>query len=465
MILREFIKNKFSVTALLIVAIVLTWVCFNLKLWNTDQPIKNDVFSYYIYLPALVIENDLKLTFRGMENKSQYDHLWIVPAPNGNIMTKMGVGISYLYSPFFFIGHFSAPVFNYPQDGFSDPYVIALILGSVFYALVGMIFIAKILLLYFSDLVTGITIILIGLATNLLCYTTLDSLMPHVFNFFLISTFIYLSIQWHKNPGYTISVLAGLTFGIIVVARPTNAVIILFPLLYSINNVENFKSKWLLIRNNYRKLLIAALFMLIAIIPQLLYWKHVTGNFIYYSYNDEGFYFNNPKIIQGLIGFRKGWLIYTPVMIFGLWGIYFIYKKIPQLFLSIVIFTLLNIYIIFSWWCWWYGGGFSARPMIDSYAVMAIPLAAIISNYIHKNLLSRILVFVVSGLFISLNAFQTYQFKSSLLHYDSMTKDAYFAIFGKLYFPDNYTRLIEHPDYDNARAIGKELHVNKENNQ
>jgi hypothetical protein len=62
-------------------------------------------------------------------------------------------------------------------------------------------------------------------------------------------------------------------------------------------------------------------------------------------------------------------------MIFAFAGIIVLWKRRSPYALPVTIFVPLNIYIIFSWWCWWYGGGFGQRAFIDSYALMAVATA------------------------------------------------------------------------------------------
>ena len=87
--------------------------------------------------------------------------------------------------------------------------------------------------------------------------------------------------------------------------------------------------------------------------------------------------------------------------------------------------------------------------MIDLYVLMAIPLAAFLDQF--KDSKKKYLG-VISGvvLLIGLNQFQTYQYKSGILHYDSMTAKAYFGIFGSVTYPLDYDDMIEHPDYEAA---------------
>jgi hypothetical protein len=114
----------------------------------------------------------------------------------------------------------------------------------------------------------------------------------------------------------------------------------------------------------------------------LYFGKQTPAHGSYYSYGDEGFFFTNPQIINGLFSYRKGWLIYTPLMIFALLGILTLARrKFQQFFIPVLIFTVANIYVVYSWWCWWYGGSFGSRPMIDSYPLMAVALAGMVYGY------------------------------------------------------------------------------------
>ena len=116
-------------------------------------------------------------------------------------------------------------------------------------------------------------------------------------------------------------------------------------------------------------------------VPQFLYWKEISGKWLLFSYgNDERFFWTQPEILKVLAGFRKGWLIYTPVMIFGMAGLFMLRKKVREWSIALPLTIILSVYIISSWWCWWYGGGFGMRPMIDFYGIMAFGLAAFITS-------------------------------------------------------------------------------------
>ena len=65
---------------------------------------------------------------------------------------------------------------------------------------------------------------------------------------------------------------------------------------------------------------------------QLSYWKYASGEWIVYSYGDQGFNFLHPAIKRGLIGANIGWWLYTPLMLLAMPGWYLVYKKHRAIF-------------------------------------------------------------------------------------------------------------------------------------
>ena len=69
---------------------------------------------------------------------------------------------------------------------------------------------------------------------------------------------------------------------------------------------------------------------------QLGYWKYTSGKFIINPYGasnaGEGLELLNPHLLEVLFSFRKGWFIYTPLMLFTLVGFKELYKNNKVLF-------------------------------------------------------------------------------------------------------------------------------------
>jgi hypothetical protein len=266
--------------------------------------------------------------------------------------------------------------------------------------------------------------------------------------------FIWLTIKWHQQPTNKDSIIIGLLLGLITIVRPNNITIAIFFLLYNAYDKNSSKQKIGFLKKYNKHLLYIILFLIIGIVPQLIIWKIQTGHFIYYSYQTEKFYFNHPHILQGLFSFRNGLFIYTPVMLLIIPGFIFSIRQKNPFGIASLVYFIITCFIIFSWWCWWYGGSFGMRAMIESYALFALPLGCTIKAFGKWKIVKKYMIPAMLVLFILLNQFQTLQNQSSLLHYSEMSYQAYIKIFGRLTWPSGYEEALISPDLEFAK-LGK----------
>lgn len=431
-----FRNRRLSVYVVIFLSIAL--VVFRGIAWPTNA-LTWDVFGYYLYLPATVIHDD-----PGLKNTEWLDEVMDTYAPSatlyqlvkgddGNRVIKYTSGLALLYSPFFFVAHWLAPVLGYPADGFSLPYQLILSLGGILWAIFGLILLRKLLLRLFDDKITSITLLLIVLGTNYFQLSAFDgTLLSHNYLFALYALLLLTTIRWHERPSYTKAFILGLTCGLITLIRPSEMICVLIPLLWNAGSWRQFTFRFKIIKINlYYVLAFVTPALLIGFI-QLYYWKSVSGNWLFYSYDNpgEGFRFFPPYILDFLFSFRKGWFIYTPLMIFAFAGFFTLYQRHRAWFPAVLIFVLLDLWIVSSWSCWWYAGGsFSARAMLPAYVLLAVPLASLIEVVSEKRLKWIAAVFAL--LIVVLNLFQTWQFEKGIIDKQRMTRAYYGAIFGK----------------------------------
>ncbi len=445
-------KNKrLSIYTIWIIIISVIWIQFNHKHWrNFKSVIQWDVVNYYQYLPATFDYGDLSLKFIDKDQSLLKWKFWPYVSPIGKYSDKMTMGLSFMYLPFYLIGQIQAYITNEPTDGFSSPYSFWLLFSSLFYVIIGFYYLRKVLLKYFSDGIVSLTIASIFFGTNLLYYTTLNAPMPHSYLFSLFSIFIYYTIKWHEKINIKNSIIIGILLGLISLIRPSSTIIIIFFIFYSITTRASLINKTKLFLNKRKYLMIIGIISFIIWIPQLIYWKYTTGDYFFFSYQNERFFFNNPQIIKGLFGFRKGWFIYTPLMFFAVTSIFLLLKKQKEFFLPIIIFTILNIYIILSWWCWWYGGTFGHRAFVESYAILSIPFALLLSYGIKQNRFTRITTIALVFILIIHQIYQTIQLNYKAIHYDSMSKEAYMDSFLRILPSSKFESLLSYPDYESS---------------
>lgn len=446
--------NGTEVTIWLIIIIVLS-ISFDIRIWNHKNTIiANDVNSYYAYLPAVFIYKDISLDFVYDDVDRYSKHFWPIKTKIGKyaIITPMGMAIVNL--PFFLITHYLVvPFIDYEADGYTFPYKMALMVSCWFYFLIGLFYLKKVLEKYFSQIVVIITLFSITLGTNLISYTTNEASMTHAFSFTFISMLMYYLIGWIEKPTYKKAMIMGLLVGIITLVRANNVVVVLLILLWNVKSLPEFKDRILLYLKNDKLIIVMLVFFFLVWSPQFIYWKYISGSFVYNAYEQRGsgFFLNNPQIYYLLFSYRKGWLVYTPIMVFALTGIVLLYKFHRELFLPILVYTAATIYVVSSWWCWWYGGGFGMRPLIDSYGVLALPFATFIHWVITRKKIIQIPALLIVVLLIGFNLFQARQYYYGAIHYVSMTKASYWETFGKWYPNPRFYDLLVYPDYPSAK--------------
>ncbi len=449
-----FKEQKSSSFILILIAVITVAINFYEKPWKyPNNVIANDVISYYSYLPAAVIHKDVSFGFIKDDLEFYSQRFWVIDTPTGKRIPRTTMGLSFLYAPFFFLAHLSAGWLGYETDGFSAPYKFFLEFSSLFYVLIGLFFIRKILLKYFPDRIISWVIVIIFFGTNLLYYTTNEAAMAHAYLFALITVFFHLVIRWHAHPSKMTTFWIGLSAGLISHIRPTDIIVLLIFFFWGITNLETAKDKIRLLMRSYSHLLIMAGAFLLFWIPQLIYWKWATGAWFYYTYanNDEGFFFGHPQVIAQLFSYRKGWLLYTPVMILSLIGIPFLAFRLKKAFIPLLLYIAAGIYIMSSWWCWWYGGGYGQRPYIDSYGILALPMGFVIIELFQKRVFIRIITGTLLILLIGLNVFQTWQYSKGILHYYGTSRDLYWSSFLRTHFADGYNEKLRRPHYALAK--------------
>lgn len=440
-------KNLFSAFLL----IVISYLILHFRYLQPPVNVLSwDVFGYYLYLPAIFIHNDL-----GLQDFSVIDNIIDLyqntstfyqaqMGPSGDWVIKYPVGLAILYSPFFFIGHLAAHLMDYPVDGFSLPYQYSIIIGGLVYTILGLFFLRKVLLKLFSEKVTIILLIIVVFGTNYFEHVTYEGIMPHNFLFTLYAIILWLTIRWHESHKLKHAILLGLVIGLTVISRPSEIVCFLIPALWFIKSKASYQKKVQLLKKNRKQVFLFCFAVLVAVLPQLIYWKLFTGNFFYYSYSNpgEGFEFLWPYTFKVLFSFRKGWLLYTPVMIFSIIGFYYLYKRNRKIFYPVFVYFLINLYIVSSWSCWWYAAGYSQRALIQSYPVMIIPLGYFIVWLLNTRKIKRVVIFIIIALMIFLNLFQTWQYTNAIIDCSRMTRAYYWKIFGKTIVTENDRKLL-----------------------
>lgn len=399
---------------------------FYFQRWNDSpdegwkQIIISDGKGYYSYLTHLFIEHDL--TYGADE------HLYAVPTEDGKYINRFYYGTALLEMPFFFLGYGIAFIGGYELDGYSEPFAFCMVLSANFYTLAGFYFIYILLKNKFGlDDKTALATVFIGaLGTNIIFYATILAIFSHAYSFFTIAWFFYQFYKTIENPATKNIFLSAFLLGLIVMIRPINIIVILL-LPFFFQNGKQFLS---FSKNILLDKIIIYLFIggLIPVFIQCWLWYMQTGNWIEWSYKQEGFNFTHPELFRVLFSFRRGLFIYCPLLLISILGFYFWWKesrwKTAWLFIFLFTFT----YVISSWWHWTYGDTFGMRPYNDVLIIFLILFGVLISK-LTGWMKKTVLLFSFFAVF--LNLVYAYQFTHKIIKYSNLDRKKFFMLFMK----------------------------------
>lgn len=424
-------KNHFF----FLIIIILTGFMFlsNIR-FNGFKPeiLAGDGRGYYAYLPAIFVHGTLDFETVLQHQKDRlgehfqghyyFDHEDIK-------LNKFTSGVALLLTPFFLLSLLISSIFGLPTDGYSVVSQWGIISGAIFYAFLGLLFLFKLLRsMGFENKNSMFSIVIFFFGTNLLFYTFMHPSMSHVYSFSIaciFMCFIHRVFTTQKTSAYF---WASVTFGLIVLIRPFNILIILaLPFLVEkpadIGSAINAKI------SNINKALASVLPALFIISIQIIIYLIQSGKLWAWSYPGEGFNFGDPHLSDVLFSYRKGLFVYTPLILVSLLGFIPLFKRNHFRAISGFLFFLFILYFISSWWNWFYGDSFGMRPFIDYYPVFIILFAYLLQSKI--NVFFRGLLNILIILIVIFNLIQTYQYHNGIIHPDAMNKEKYWYIFMK----------------------------------
>jgi hypothetical protein len=299
-------------------------------------------------------------------------------------------------------------------------------IGALFYLLLGLLVTGKFLETYRivgKNIALSLSAIVLG--TNLFYYTLSEFSMSHIYSFAAIAAWMLAVRSYFLETGKKNLLIIGLLSGLITLIRPVNLIIVFsVPFLSGSRERLTVGLTWL-VKKPMSVLSLIAGFTLVAGIQPLIYWLQ-TGEAFIYSYKGEGFDFLNPHFAGFLISYRKGMFLYTPILLVCLSGFLPLFKRRRYEAIWLAVFLLVLVYMLSSWYMWYYGGSFSQRVMIEFYPFFILLLALLFQ---HSGQVWRKALITLTVALVLVCQVQTYQYRHQQIHWSDMTKELYWDTF------------------------------------
>jgi hypothetical protein len=400
---------------------------------NAGTPIRSDAFSYYVYLPSLLLYHDVTLqsvaddccggefpTWTGMFRWPR-THRWVNVHP---------IGEAILIAPFFVAAHLLTRWTNLSPDGYTPYYQHAAGLAGLFYGVFGLWCLRRLLLRHFTPDVTDAALATLLLGTSLFHYATFDSTWSHAFSFALSSLLLDLADRWTPDRG---AVAIGILSGLIVLVRHTNVIMpiaVVGALAVSglSRRARQDSSRGVRRRAGVRLALTVAIVATIVILPQLFMYESATHRWFVNSYGSNRFTFLSPNVVSVLVSPRRGLFFWAPVLVFAGAGLFMMPASLRRWRPAAIAILLLDIYLIASWVEWQFGASYGHRGFVDVYPLFALGLASFYARIAPRPIARRALAALVVVL-CALSTFQMLQYWHGVLPMVDITWQQYRSIF------------------------------------
>ena len=427
------------------------WDNFKSNEWEIT--VSGDGVGYYEYLRAIFIHHDLSWSymFSGQNHVPEVlsYHGYLNKLDNGTYVDKYTAGTAFLIMPFFLLGYLFSAVFGFELNGYSQISMVFLSISALFYLLLGLYFLKKILEFYGIRRFGIISILLVMVfGTNLFFYYTMVPAYSHVYTIAMLSAFIYYSIQVFHNFHHRYVILSALFLALAIFIRPTN-IIVLMALPAISQNWKNFSSGLSNIFSSGKALIISIILLLAIPGIQLILYYLQTGHFLVWSYQGEGFNFSNPRILDVLFSYNKGMFLYIPLTFIAFAGAFIKIRSKTFERAGFLIFFVFIFYFFSCWSCWNTGASFGNRFLLDYYPFFAITLGFIFLEIEKRKLIYSAFTSLLIILLV-FNQIQIYQYNHHILNHADMNKEAYFETFLKT--SKRYYKITEKPKLDLSKV-------------
>lgn len=405
--------------------------------------------NHYAFLPA-AISNGGSFIF-STDEVNGLQHL-----PNGDKMSNETYGVALMELPFFLIGRILTEQGGKADTGFGLNYLLSIHWGGIFYFLLGLILLRRFLQLYFNEKITSLTLLLTAFGTNMFYYGAGCVETDQVYLFFLMAVLLNLIPDFMHQKSIKRSFGLGIVMGLISLIRPSEAWLLLLPFFWGIKNKGEAMDRFKEISRKPVYSVILLIGIILIWTPQLIVWRRMTEDFFFGTGIERNFYWTEPLIMNFLFGFRRGWIIYSPLIVFFLSGLYFMNGDWKWTRNVMIVGLLFLIYWNSCRWDYAEGGGFGARVMAHHLAWLSLPMAVLIRKMMNVSSgWPSIIMVVLFFMGIGLNLGQTYQHVRGYLHPDSQTIESYKYIFGRFSIEgknyDELVRLYRAPDFEKMK--------------
>ncbi|HUR22025.1 MAG TPA: hypothetical protein VMZ90_14515 [Vicinamibacterales bacterium] len=362
----------------------------------TPRIYASDEVEYFAFLRSLTFDHDLSF-------ENEYQHFADAGAGGagfhdtflGDRYTRAGrrlnfgtIGPALLWAPFYGAGHLAAGILGAPQDGYSQPYITAVALGSAVYGWLAILLAASIAERWFGRGLGAALAVLVG--SPLLFYMYVAPPFSHACATFAVTACLWTWLRVRDTWSWGGVIWLGLTVGLMATMRDQAGLFAIGPALDFARSVLARLPRRSVGGGGLRPLaLIVAgtAAAVVAYLPQLFASRAVNGYFGPHESVGNKMSWSSPHALSVLVDVHHGWLWWTPLALLSLVGLVAVASgrirtKVGDgrwLAICMVVMVVVQIYINGAVESWTVAGSFGQRRFVELTPLLILGLAALTS--------------------------------------------------------------------------------------
>ena len=327
--------------------------------------VRGDGVGYYAYVRSLLVEHklDFENDWRAANTSFTMGRVHgdgsIDPrqyTTTGHLDNHFAVGASILWAPFELPVHLVMSVLQkdgsqFRASGLSRPYIVTMALATALYGFLGLFLSFRFAAHYVEERWALLATVAIWFASSLPVYMYFNPSWSHAHSVFVVALYLW---YWQRTRGArTIGqwVLLGLISGLVLDVYYVNIAVLLVGLMESLQaywrhltaqNKEWERAGRLLAGN-----VLYCCATIIAFLPTLLTRKIIYGSPFNFGYTEVGGWsLASPHLLSALFSSDHGCLVWTPILILAIAGLFLFLKRDPTLASYLIIVLAAFCYLI-----------------------------------------------------------------------------------------------------------------------
>jgi len=358
----------------------------------TNPWVRGDGVGYYAFGRSLLIEHDLdfkkdwlaantsfrmgRIDANGTMAAGQY-------TSTGHLDNHFSIGPAILWSPFLIIAHLVVRSYDalggqVSADGYSEPYVLAMALGTALYGFLAIWISFRVARKYLPERWAFWGALGIWFASSLPVYMYFNPSWSHAHSAFVVALFVWYWDYTRITRTFLQWALLGLIAGLMMDVYYPNAVLLLFPLLESLARFWKDSSD-AQPKPYSRTILNDVIFAgmaLVAFLPTLITKKIIYGSYLNFGYTEHWFW-NSPALLKVCFSAEHGLFSWTPIVALAVLGMILLCRHDRNLGLYSISAFAAYLYVIGCYQDWHGLASFGNRFFVSLTALFVLGLSSV----------------------------------------------------------------------------------------